>query len=247
MEVQMPTVIYNDYMIVAVAKLEKLEGCWCVCVDISSRDAGRTIRSFEMRHEVETQAQAEDCGLNLACAWIDQQIKPLPALERNPPVAADTGSGVGERELRDPLTAFVGARGELRTEVREFAGRLEEILRQDEKKRNDSWTKAGMEQLVHVVLDNISALLMTNYNDDSHQAALQDTCLDLATLAFIIRRKSMRWSKTQSERLAEQADTGPQVRPATAYTKHASGAEKRERKRGAVRQLRPKDPSLLER
>jgi len=77
---------------------------------------------------------------------------------------------------------------------------------------------------------------MTNYNNEAERAALQETCLDLAILAFIIRRKSIQGSKTQPERAAEQIDTRPQAHHSTG---DASAAEKREGKRAAVRQLRP--------
>lgn len=225
----MPAVIYNQYLIVAVAKQEEFAGAWCVSVDITSRQAGRPISSFETtRHEFETQAQAEHCGLNLARAWIDQRLGGCRA-EADTPVP----------ERRPPLVMVpsVGRiQGRLRTDLQEFAEKMEEILGKDEKKRNDSWAKSSLEDLVHDVLDNTSALLMTNYNNEAERAALQETCLDLAILAFIIRRKSIQGSKTQPERAAEQIDTRPQAHHSTG---DASAAEKREGKRAAVRQLRP--------
>ena len=231
----MSVVIYNDYLIVAVAKQEEFAGAWSVSVDISARDAGRPISSFETRHEFETQAQAEDCGLNLARAWIHQRAgrcraeEGTPATQRPQPVVA--------------VSSVRRIHGELRNDVREFAEKMQEILGKDETKRNRSWTKSGLEELVHDVLDNTSALLMTNYNDESQRAALQATCLELATLAFIIRRNSQKTSMAQAKRLAEQSELGHNGPFRTTDDAKPGAAEKHLKKSAAVRQLKRKDPS----
>lgn len=70
-----------------------------VSVDISTREAGRPITSFETCHEFETQAQAEECGVNLARAWIDQRLKRSRSLEGQTPVTEQRAS-VSEAEKR---------------------------------------------------------------------------------------------------------------------------------------------------
>ncbi len=186
----MAVVIYNDYLIFAVAQHDRLAHHWCVSVDLSSRDAGHPISSFTTRHEFETQAQAENCGLNLGRAWIDQRVKHLHRVQRGASVLTHSEGGKpDQREHQPPFSSSIQLES-LRSEVREFAERIEETLRHNETKKKDRWMKLSAEELVHEVLDNTSALLMTNYNDESQRASLQATCLDLATLALVIRRKS---------------------------------------------------------
>jgi hypothetical protein len=206
----MAVVIYNDYSIVAVAKQEQFAGRWCVSVDLSSRNSGGPTSSFETSHEFETQAQAENCGLNLARAWIDQRLKRPRSIEREAPLETQNYSAATtQREHQPPISTLSSIQGDLRSEVREFAERIEETLRQDETKKNDSWTKSSVQELVHQVLDNTSALLMMNYNDESQRALLQATCLDMATLALIIRRKTMHTSNTQPARASAPGENEP--------------------------------------
>lgn len=244
----MAAVRYNGYLIVAVAKRERITARWYVCVDVSTRDRTVPASWFETPHQFETQEEAENSGLQLARAWIDQQLAPRCGLDSHTPIATDdqTCASTAPNDGA-PVTVLSSASGKLRAEVREFAERIEAALRQDEKKKNNSWTQSSLEDLVHDVLDNTSALLMTNYNDESQRALLPAACLDLATLAFIISRKSTGPSTTQPRRLAEQIAGRRSVRIPGLDARTVSEAETPRRKRGPVIQLRLKDPPLRER
>jgi hypothetical protein len=107
--------------------------------------------------------------------------------------------------------------------------------------------KSGLEELVHAVLDNTSALLMTNHDDDSQRAALQGTCLDLATLAFLITRKSQRLSTLPADRSAKRNEPSHNGPFDTRDGAKPRAAEKHLKKPAVVRHLKLKDSSLLER
>jgi hypothetical protein len=242
----MSAVRYNGYLIVAVAKREHFAGPWHVCVDVSCSDRDLPSNWFEIRPEFDTQAQAENCGLNLARTWIDQQLADRRELDAHRPAPSENQTAeFRARNARAPVTVLSSAKGNVRAEVREFAERIEAILRQHEKKKKGSWTDSGLEALVHDVLDNTSALLMTNYNDESQKALLPQACFDLATLAFLISRKSLPKSKRKLRPAQNDEQRNFQVHAADG--KHGSVPQKRQRNRAAVRALRPKHPSLTER